>query len=176
MPYRKQVFHPGATFHIYNRGVARQAIFFNSHQYEFFLRRLSDLVCPVASLIAHCEMPNHYHLVVRITREGFSNAMQRFTASFVKAVNKAQSREGPLFQSPFRAIEVREDRYLATLVDYVHRNPVAAGLVNQPGDWPYSSYAVYAAQGLLAPDRSILQSLRDRDAMEWPSIIPRFYA
>ena len=169
MPYRRIPFEVGAVYHIYNRGVAKQAIFFNSGHYDLFLQRLSDHVLPVASLIACCQMPNHYHLVMRISKAHFSDAMQRFSLSFVKAVNKSQGRVGPLFQSRFHAKCVNDDRYLATLIDYVHQNPVDGGIALTPGDWSYSSYRAYEKLGLALPALHLTQSIH-HGAFEWPSL------
>lgn len=169
MPYRRIRFEVGGTYHIYNRGVAKQAIFYHSGHYEFFLQRLSDHILPVASLIACCQMPNHYHLVLRIHDADFSDAMQRFILSFVKIVNKSQGRVGPLFQSRFQSKLVNNDRYLATLIDYVHFNPVEGGIALTPGEWGYSSYRAYEKLGLAAPGLHLSQSIRD-GAFEWPSL------
>jgi REP element-mobilizing transposase RayT len=172
MPYRRISFEVGATYHVYNRGVAQQAIFFNSGHYELFLHRLSEYVLPVASLIACCQMPNHYHLVLRIRTAEFPIAMQRFTLSYVKAVNKGEGRVGPLFQSRFKAKRVNDDRYLATLIDYVHRNPVEGGIALTPDEWDYSSYHAYQKLGLTVPGRHLTQSTfsTSNGTFEWPSL------
>ncbi|MCX6017893.1 MAG: transposase [Chloroflexi bacterium] len=169
MPYRRIPFEIGAAYHVFNRGVARQATFFHADHYAFFRQRLSDLILPTASLIALCQMPNHYHMVVRIREDGFSEAMKRFALSFVKAVNKSQGRAGPLFQSRFRAIRVHDDRYLASLIDYVHRNPITAGIADSPDEWDHSSYRAYEKLGLAMPDLFLTQSMRGM-AFEWPSL------
>jgi len=57
---------------------------------------------------------------------------------------------GHLFQGRFKAILVDTDSYLLTLCRYVERNPVAAGLVEDVGRWPWSSYAAHV--GLAAAD------------------------
>jgi putative transposase len=41
---------------------------------------------------------------------------------------------------------VDRDAYLLALCRYVERNPVAAGLVAQAGDWPWSSYRAHVGQ------------------------------
>jgi putative transposase len=169
MPYRRIPFEVGAVYHVYNRGVARQATFFHADHYDFFRKRLSDLVLPTASLIALCQMPNHYHMVMRIQQDGFSEAMKRFMLSFVKAVNKSQGRVGPLFQSRFCAIRVHNDRHLATLIDYVHRNPVMAGIAVSLDEWAHSSYRAYEKLGLATPNLMLTQSMRGTN-FEWPSL------
>ncbi|MFT7880917.1 MAG: hypothetical protein ABXS91_11055, partial [Sulfurimonas sp.] len=48
-----------------------------------------------------------------------------------------------LFRGRYKAIVVEEDRYLLQLMRYIHKNPVKAGIVESPGDYPWSSYNAY---------------------------------
>ena len=91
-------------------------------------------------------MPNHYHLLICIKAEhDFSRkVMQPFGTSYTKAINAQEKRVGPLFQGRFKSIHVDDEAYLLNLTRYIHRNPVDAGLVDKPQDWPYSSYLDYA--------------------------------
>lgn len=34
---------------------------------------------------------------------------------------------------------IRDDAHLRATIDYIHRNPVKAGLCREPSDWPWSS-------------------------------------
>jgi REP element-mobilizing transposase RayT len=53
-------------YHIYNRGVNYQNIFFNQENWLFFLRLLRRYCTPdKAAIIAYCLMPNHYHILSR---------------------------------------------------------------------------------------------------------------
>ncbi len=49
-------------------------------------------------------------------------------------------RSGTLFEGPYRAILISDEVYILHLCRYIHRNPVEAGLVERPEDWPYSNY------------------------------------
>lgn len=136
---------PGNYYHLYNRGVNRQAIFFCKENWRFFIQKMrqyfnSDLII----ILAYCLMPNHYHLLVYLRAENISNkVMQPFGTSYVKAINRQQKRVGPLYQGRYKAKNVDNDTYLAHLTRYIHLNPVRAGLVDHPADWPYSSYTDY---------------------------------
>ncbi len=41
---------------------------------------------------------------------------------------------------------IRDDRHLRQAIDYIHMNPVKAGLVATPEEWPFSSASVRGQQ------------------------------
>lgn len=142
MPYRRNVFAPDQIYHVYNRGVNGMDIFARPENYRYLLRKVKRLLAelPIA-LLAYCLMPNHYHFVLRQESEvPISTFMQRLFQSYTQAFNKQQGRRGPLCEGRFRHVHVDRDEYLVYLCRYVHLNPVEAGLVAQPSDWPYSNY------------------------------------
>jgi putative transposase len=139
---RKITFQPGHYYHLYNRGVNRQPIFFQAENWGFFIRRLRHYCHPdLIDVVSYCLMPTHYHLLVGLKTDQLSQRiMHPLSISYTKAINRQQSRVGPLFQGPFQARPVDKDSYLIHLSRYLHLNPVAAGLVARPQDWLYSSY------------------------------------
>ena len=158
MPYRKESFYPGAYYHLYNRGVNRQKIFYEDRNYQFFLFNIERYIFPTADLIAYCLMPNHYHLLIfvretsEVTSEVLptsevtsevSRAMMKLSVSYTKTINLRYGRVGPLFQGAFQAKFVESDLYLSHLIGYIHLNPVTSELVDNPEDWFYSSFRDY---------------------------------
>jgi REP element-mobilizing transposase RayT len=147
MPRRLVIFEPGGYFHLYNRGVNRQEIFFAQMNYHYFLMKVEQYLMPIVDIIAYCLMPNHYHLLICVkdTSEVFktsevSRAMMRLSVSYTKTINLLYDRVGPLFQGAFQAKMVDSEDYLWQLIGYIHLNPVESRLVDDPGDWRYSSY------------------------------------
>ena len=69
-----------------------------------------------------------------------SLAMQKFSISYTKAINKRFARVGALFQGQFRGKPVQNYAHLLSLCVYIHANPVKDGLVASPEDWEYSNY------------------------------------
>ena len=133
-------------YHIYNRGVNRQAIFFQKKNWGFFISKLRQyFVSSIVDILAYCLMPNHYHLLVYIKVDDLFSCkvMQPFGTSYTKAINAQEKRVGPLFQGRFKGKLVENGRYLHHLTRYIHLNPVEAGLVARPEEWPYSSYLEY---------------------------------
>src|SRR5205807_8047464 len=54
---------------------------------------------------------------------------------------------GHVYQNRFKAFAVAEDEHLLTVLRYVERNPLRAGLVRRAEDWPWSSLACRLAGG-----------------------------
>jgi hypothetical protein len=78
MPYRKVDLRAGEYYHVYNRGVARQRVFFAPDYDRYFLQRVSKYLLPIADVVAYCLMPNHYHLAFGLL--GFRVALIRHAA------------------------------------------------------------------------------------------------
>jgi REP element-mobilizing transposase RayT len=135
-------------YHVYNRGCNRERIFANDGNYLFLLRRVQRfLVDYPLTVIAYCLMPNHYHFLLRPEEDGaLSPFIQRLFNSYTQAFNKQQRRSGTLFQGRAKSVLVDTDEYVLHLCRYIHLNPVRAGLVAHPGEWPYSSYLEWVEQ------------------------------
>jgi REP element-mobilizing transposase RayT len=173
MPRRTVPLVAGECYHLFNRGVNREKIFFERENYLFFLRRLRQHLFGETqtsevlktsevstSIIAYCLMPNHFHLLVQPHSDQLSRQMQKLSISYTKAVNKRYGRVGPLLQGQFQAVQVDRNDYLLHLTRYIHLNPVEAGKVERSEDWEFSSYRDYIGlrQGTLpTPDAALSQ-------------------
>jgi REP element-mobilizing transposase RayT len=131
----------GHYYHVYNRG-CREYIFANAGNYLFLLQRAkSFLVGYPLSVVTYCLMPNHYHFLLRPEADDtLSPFIQRLFNSYTQAFNKQQGHSGTLFEGRARSVLVDTDEYVIHLCRYIHLNPIKAGLVAHPGDWPYSNY------------------------------------
>jgi REP element-mobilizing transposase RayT len=98
---------------------------------------------------AWCLMDKHYHLLIRTPDGNLSKGMRQLNGVYTQAGNRRHRRVGHLFQGRFKAILVDSDAYLLELSRYVVLNPVRAGMVKTPADWPWSSYR--ASAGLEPP-------------------------
>ncbi len=152
-------------YHIYNRGVAKQPIFFRPHHWSYFIKKMKKYFQPdKADIIAYCLMPNHYHLIVRPKTQNFGrDVMMPMMISYAKAVNTELHRVGPLFQDSFRAKRIESTVQLIHLSRYIHLNPVKAGLVQKPEKWKYSSFLDFIGirNGTLPKPEIVLSDFSD---------------
>jgi putative transposase len=140
----------GAVYHVTSRGERREPIYRDDEDRRQHLAVLEDALERFdAEVLAYCLMGNHYHLVMHTRRANLSRLMRHLNGVYTQRFNRRHGLSGHLFQGRFKALLVDRDAYLLALCRYVERNPVAAGIVRDAGDWPWSSYSahVLAAQG-----------------------------
>ena len=134
-----------AVYHVYNRGNNGEDLFREDRNYRYFLQLYTRHVHPVAETYAYCLLRNHFHLLISVkSAHQVPKAPSQYFANlfnaYAKAINNAYGRTGSLFERPFQRIEVTDEAYFAQLVTYIHVNPVRHGFVEDPADWPFSSY------------------------------------
>ena len=138
-PFRIQA--PGLTYHITARGVRRTSIYLDDEDRYRFLTLLARVVERYALRChAYCQMTNHYHVALTTTEANVSRAVQQLNGDYAQWWNWRHQRTGHVFQSRFHAQVVQEERYLVNVCRYIVLNPVRAGIVHAPEQWPWSSY------------------------------------
>jgi REP element-mobilizing transposase RayT len=132
----------GFSYHVYNRGCNREPIFRTTDDYSFLLHKAQTFLPDYPlRLLAYCLMPNHYHFLLRPEEDGaIGPFLQRLFSSYTQAFNRQQGRSGTLFAGRAQSILVDTEEYLLHLCRYIHLNPVQAGLVAHPEQWPHSNY------------------------------------
>jgi putative transposase len=86
-------------------------------------------------------MSNHVHVLLS-PQVPVHKAIMNVKSASARAANKILSRTGrPFWQDESYDHWVRNDRERNAIVRYIHLNPVKAGLVDDPEDWPWSSAA-----------------------------------
>lgn len=138
--------HPYQYYHIYNRSNNNEDVFKSPENYIFFLQKYRRYFEKDFKTLAYCLMPTHFHFLICIQSENIEQVKKNFgvlLSSYTKAINKKHTRHGSIFQSHTKAKHVDDDRYLMTLLTYIHQNPVRSGLAHSLEDWEYSSYRDY---------------------------------
>ena len=70
--------------------------------------------------------------------------MKSVKQSSMSAVNQRRGAEGELWQPRFFDCALRSVKEYNEKVEYIHLDPVRAGLVSRPEDWRWSSYNEHA--------------------------------
>ncbi len=183
-----KIYFEGGYYHLYNRGVDKNAIFFEEQDYTVFLSYLGEYLSPPVppteaeikkagriyirknyykqiELLAFVLMPNHFHLLLKQNEsraiEGFMRSLlTRYSGYF----NKRHQRIGHLLQAVYKGVIVENEEQFIWLSRYIHRNPLerlrkGEGLA----DFPYSSYQTYLGTNPLTwvNTKDILGGIKD---------------
>lgn len=137
----------GALYHVTARGNERRKVYFTETDYKRFLEYVKQ-AAKKHGIVLHCYvlMSNHYHLIIETPETNLSKVMHHINSSYTAYINRKRNRAGHLFQGRYKAIAVDKDSYLLELSRYIHLNPVRAGIVERPQDYPWSSYKTYISR------------------------------
>ncbi len=126
------------------RGNAGQEIFFeDADRYRFYLLLQEGVERYGHRIHAFCLMSNHIHLAIQVGDIALSRIMQNIGFRYTRWINWRLNSSGHLFQGRFKAVLVDADSYLVELTRYIHLNPVRAGMVHAPEEYPWSGHRAY---------------------------------
>lgn len=166
---QKKKFVEGQIYHAFNKSIANFGIFKDLNNAEKFIKTLSyynnkfiemslskylerhkddidlNLLLPkkysYVKFISYCMMPDHYHLLVKVLTDSYlSKYISDVENSFTRYFNIKFERKGPLWQSRFKSVRIKTNEQLLHVSRYIHLNPTTSYLVENPGDWQFSSY------------------------------------
>jgi putative transposase len=144
MARKPRIHYPGAVYHVILRGNAGQEVFFSKADRARFYLLLQEGVARFGHRVhAFCLMGNHVHLAIQVDATPLSRIIQNVAFRYTGYLNRRKERTGHVFQGRYKALLIDADSYLLELVRYIHCNPVRAGIVALPGQYPWSSHRVY---------------------------------
>ena len=134
-----RIFVSGIPHHITQRRSRRLQVFFNEVDYRFYRGLLSEH-CRREGVQgwAYCLIPNHIHCVAVPERhDSLARAFGKTHERYAKRMNRREGWTGHLWQERFHSVPMDEPHTISA-IRYVLLNPVRAGLVERPEDWPFS--------------------------------------
>jgi len=144
MPRIPRTYAPDGVYHILSRGNNRARIFHDHHDYRSFLQIVGHYKKVFGFKLYHyCLMPNHVHFTIQPNSE-MPKFMQRIKLTYSKVFRDRYAFVGHVWQGRYKSLHIDNDAYLLACGNYIEMNPVRAGLVTKPENWPYSSYRFYA--------------------------------
>ncbi|MDX6542881.1 MAG: REP-associated tyrosine transposase, partial [Gaiellaceae bacterium] len=131
---------PDGYFHVTARGVDGTAIFRDDHDRVAYLGLFAETVERHGwSCHAFCLMGNHVHHVLDIAQPTLSAGIQYLHGEYAQRFNNRHERTGHLFGARFASWVIETEQQLQNTIAYVLNNPVRAGLVDDPDDYPWSA-------------------------------------
>jgi putative transposase len=128
MPRKPRLEFPGALYHVISRGNYRKPLF-DGGAGPAFEKALFEACAKCGWLLhAYVIMTNHYHLALETPQANLVDGMRWLQGTFGIRFNAFHRERGHVFQSRYKSLVVEEGRPLLGLVNYIHLNPVRAGL------------------------------------------------
>jgi putative transposase len=95
-------------------------------------------------LFAYVVMLDHVHLLLSTFEPELPAIMRDWKSSAAVAIAKARGKRRAIWQARYFDFILRRASDFSKKLVYIHENPVQAGLVARPDDWPWSSAAFCA--------------------------------
>ena len=90
--------------------------------------------------MAYCLMTTHYHLLVQTAQADLAAGLQYLNGRYAQRINRRRGEKGHLFDARYGSAFVETEQHVLSVHRYIALNPVTAGIVARPQDWPWSSY------------------------------------
>jgi len=141
MPRTARGSQGGYCYHVLNRGNLRAEVFHGEGDFHAFVRLIGQASARIKMrVLAYCLMPNHFHLALWPERDGdLSRWMHWLLTAHVRRYRKLHQGSGHIWQGRFKAFPIQENEHLLTVIRYIERNPLRAGLGARAEEWPWSS-------------------------------------
>ncbi len=146
MPRHRRFVEPNVSLHVIQRGNNRMTIFEDDADFELFVTLLKSSMQRYEVMVhGFALMSTHYHLVLTPPdKKRFGAAMKLLDGQYVRYFNRKNDRIGTVWNGRPNGIGLHDSVYWLTCLRYIELNPVAAGLVDRPEAYPWSSYIVHA--------------------------------
>jgi putative transposase len=146
MPRLPRLHAPGGTVHVVGRCNNRAFCFTTPEDFRLLLAHLGEMGRTYdVPLYAYTLMANHVHLLIQAPRiDPLARPLRWFFRETTRAWQRAHGHQGHFWARRYWACLVDEDRYALAALRYLDRNPVRAGIVEDPTAYRWSSCAAYA--------------------------------
>lgn len=146
-----KVYQSEYPYHIYNRTNNREYLFDLKADFPTFLRVIKAIALRTNFRPHHFVlMTNHFHLIGSTPDANLPEFMRRFQSTVSQAINAERNRTNHTFGSRYGATVIQTEEYMTKLIQYVYQNPIYAGMVGKPSDYPYSTMKFYRYNSLPA--------------------------
>lgn len=159
----KSRFVEKSFYHVYNRCVKSQSLFYTDENYKYFLKLFDRHLSGVLKVYSWCLIPNHFHFLVSnklhtecsfLERELqllqnkpnsypsiVSSRWKNFFISYSLALRRQENIRTNIFAQKFKHIEVTTDAQFKNTIQYIHHNPAHHHIMKDFQNYRWSSYS-----------------------------------
>lgn len=153
MPRQIRIEYEGARYHVMARGDRREPIVHDDTDRQGFLDLWEQAVERTGwKVLALVLMRNHYHAVIETPEANLVDGMKWVQNTWTRRFNSKHGLWGHLYGGRYKSILCDEGTYLQRLINYVHLNPVRAGIITS--DEKLESYKWGSLIDYIRPGRS----------------------
>lgn len=149
MPRPPRVQVAGGLYHITTHSNFGRVVFEDDRERAHFLNVLATVVRRHGwSCRDYCLLSTHYHVFVETPMPDIAEGMQYLNGRYAQWANWNRGERSHVFEDRYGSVLVKTDSHALEVHRYIALNPVRAGLVRNPEDWPWS-----ALPSLLGPEK-----------------------
>lgn len=128
-------------FHIMVQGINKEYIFKEKKDSEKYLKLLYKNIDNI-QVMAYCIMNNHAHILINTKQiESITTWMKKCNTSYAFYYNKKYNRVGYVFRNRYQLQPIKDAKHLYLCMDYIHDNPIKAGICDKREKYEFSSYS-----------------------------------
>lgn len=120
-------------------------------------------------LFGYVIMPDHLHLLLSPCGHDLPMLMRNIKSLSGFRVLQTRGCSGPLWQARYFDNIIRHVKNFWEKVEYIHCNPVKAGLAPDDGEWPWSSYRAWQPGSNCDVPVDPIDLPSGREALLWPA-------
>ncbi|MBB6446718.1 transposase [Bacillus benzoevorans] len=144
MARKKRTWQKDEFYHIVCRGNRRDPLFMDKWDFITFLFILQQVYEKIPfELVSYCFMTNHYHLQLRSKKEPIWKVMSLINKRYADYYNTKYRLTGHVFEKRYFSKMIFSQKGMIEVSCYIHLNPIEARMVENPEDYPWSSYSYY---------------------------------
>lgn len=145
MPRAARVKSYDSIYHVMCKSISNTPLFKNTKDKDKYLSLIKKYQDRFRfKVYGYCLMTTHVHMIIDCNGADISKIMHGINQCYAQYFNIRYDRRGHVFQDRFKSKIVHDDRYLVTLLAYIHNNPVdIKKFKGCPERYPYSSYGIY---------------------------------
>ena len=132
-------------YHIMVQGINKEYILKeveDKRQYLKFINKVKKEID--VYIVSYCIMDNHVHILIKEEYiECLSRFMHKVNTLYAMYYNKKYNRVGYVFRDRYKSQVIYSEKQLYTCINYIHNNPVKAGICRLASEYEYSSYNEY---------------------------------
>jgi REP element-mobilizing transposase RayT len=155
------------------RGINQQRIFDDDNDYLYFLTKLKDIKSESdMAVLSYCLMSNHVHLLMLEGEVSLGDFFRRFGAAYAYYFNRKYQRQGYLFQGRFKSEPIEDEAYLIQVINYIHKNPVNAGVCMRADEYRWSSLATLGKKDCLVDTKELFSMVGENEIRSLAGKLP----